>query len=282
MEKVYIFGAGGTGQIFVKHNNKYEILGFLDNNSEKWGGVVLDLTVFNPNHIANVDFDKVIITTAIAIEEVKNQLIALGVPDSKIDLSYVDKTIVQARTNFLSDYAKLNPISNESCVAEAGVFRGDFAKEINQTFKDSKLYLFDTFEGFSEKDFSYQEKDNDINNVYDSGHLSNTSEELVLSKMPFSQNCIIKKGYFPDTTKDIPSNETFHFVNLDMDLYLPTLKGLEYFYPKMDKNGCIVVHDYFSLYFVGVKKAVDEFIENKDICLIPIGDTLSIAIIVRN
>jgi O-methyltransferase len=40
----------------------------------------------------------------------------------------------------------------EGNVAELGVFRGDFAKFINISFPDRKLYLFDTFEGFDEKD----------------------------------------------------------------------------------------------------------------------------------
>lgn len=33
-------------------------------------------------------------------------------------------------------------------VAEAGVFRGEFAQYINDAFPDKKLYLFDTFDGF--------------------------------------------------------------------------------------------------------------------------------------
>ena len=33
-----------------------------------------------------------------------------------------------------------------------GVFRGEFASKINKCFPNSKLYLFDTFEGFDERD----------------------------------------------------------------------------------------------------------------------------------
>lgn len=45
-------------------------------------------------------------------------------------------------------------------VAELGVFRGDFAKFINLSFPDRKLYLFDTFEGFDEKDIFIEYKNN--------------------------------------------------------------------------------------------------------------------------
>ena len=37
-------------------------------------------------------------------------------------------------------------------MAELGVYRGEFAKEINKVFPDRTLYLFDTFEGFAEQD----------------------------------------------------------------------------------------------------------------------------------
>ena len=37
-------------------------------------------------------------------------------------------------------------------VAELGVFQGDFAQQVNRVFPDRKLYLFDTFEGFDERD----------------------------------------------------------------------------------------------------------------------------------
>ena len=36
----------------------------------------------------------------------------------------------------------------EGSVAECGVYKGEFAKRINQCFPDRNLYLFDTFEGF--------------------------------------------------------------------------------------------------------------------------------------
>ena len=38
-------------------------------------------------------------------------------------------------------------------IAEVGVYRGEFAAVLNQLFSDRALYLFDTFEGFSENDF---------------------------------------------------------------------------------------------------------------------------------
>ena len=54
-----------------------------------------------------------------------------------------------------------------------------------------------------------------------------TSLDVVMAKMTFGENVIVKKGYFPETTEGI--EDTFCFVNLDMDLYLPMLAGLRFF-----------------------------------------------------
>lgn len=61
-------------------------------------------------------------------------------------------------------------------VAEAGVFQGDFSSVINSVFHPRKLYLFDTFEGFDEKDV-YIEKVKHFSNAK-AGHLSDTSIEF--------------------------------------------------------------------------------------------------------
>lgn len=92
------------------------------------------------------------------------------------------------------------------------------------------------------------------------------------------ENCIIKKGYFPKTANGI--NETFCYVNLDMDLYKPTLEGLRFFYPIMIKGGIIIVHDYSSKGYEGINATVHEFIEeiSDNIVPFPIGDHVSIAI----
>jgi hypothetical protein len=42
------------------------------------------------------------------------------------------------------------------CVAELGVYKGDFAKRNNIHFPDRKLFLFDTFDGFDERDVSIE------------------------------------------------------------------------------------------------------------------------------
>jgi hypothetical protein len=78
------------------------------------------------------------------------------VPKSKIILPHA---LRDARTNFLYDFAKTNPHSEEiGSVAECGVFRGHFASHLNVCFSGRKLYLFDTFEGFHTRDIEYEKQ----------------------------------------------------------------------------------------------------------------------------
>ncbi len=53
-----------------------------------------------------------------------------------------------------------------------------------------------------------------------------TTTGLLLRKMLYPDMIEIRKGYFPETAQGI--NCSFVFVNLDMDLYLPMLAGLDF------------------------------------------------------
>ncbi|RNB61470.1 methyltransferase [Brevibacillus gelatini] len=166
----------------------------------------------------------------------------------------------------------------EGSIAELGVFRGDFAKLLNEVFYDRKLFLFDTFEGFNEQDLFIERTSNYSNSSI--RDFSNTNVELVLSKMKYPQNCIIKKGYFPDTTENL-NDEQYAFVSIDTDLFNPIYSGLSYFYPRMAKGGYIFIHDYNNSRFKGAKEAVRKYCEENSISFFPLSDFSGTAVIVK-
>lgn len=98
---------------------------------------------------------------------------------------------VEARLTFLEYFSKIvKNLNLGGAVAELGVFQGDFAKKINGFFPNKKLYLFDTFEGFDARDLH-----NEAQSVQTLGsHLTNTSIDLVLNKMPIPEMVAIKQG----------------------------------------------------------------------------------------
>ena len=165
----------------------------------------------------------------------------------------------------------------DGAAAELGVYRGDFAKLINHFLPDKKLYLFDTFEGFDERDTNFDIKSGLRRRT--PSDFTQTSVELVLSKMEHPENCIIRKGWFPDTSEGI--DDTFCFVSLDADLYQPILAGLKFFYPRLLHGGVIMIHDFNNSEYSGVRQAVREFCEDKDIGYVCLHDSCGSAVIVK-
>ncbi len=153
-------------------------------------------------------------------------------------------------------------------VAELGVYQGELAAILNRLFPGRDLYLFDTFEGFSEKDLAGN-AESGLSEAR-AGEFEDTNVELVLARMVERDRVVIRKGYFPQTAEGL--EETFAFVSLDVDLYKPTLAGLRYFYPRLAKGGSIFVHDYNNRRFQGVRSAVDEFVESSGAPFVQLPD----------
>ena len=104
---------------------------------------------------------------------------------------------------------EINEREIPGAVAEIGVFRGEFARLINIAFPERPLYLFDTFAGFPEADMMA-----DIERSYTKRHqqaFSDTSIPLVMSRMKYRDNCIIKRGVFPESAEGCTA-ERFAFV----------------------------------------------------------------------
>ncbi|WP_320972895.1 TylF/MycF/NovP-related O-methyltransferase [Enterocloster bolteae] len=281
MGNAIIYGATTTGKgVYANVHEKYNILYFVDGDSRKHGTKVFGLDVKSPDSIFTTEVDVVIMGILTGWEEVVEYLISKGFPEERIVCRYVDLSS-RARIAFLENAARiLKERDVQGAVAELGVYRGDFAKEINRVFPQRDLYLYDTFEGFPAEDFLF-EMDNGLI-LNDVGKFADTSEDYVLSRMPNKEKCIIRKGYFPDSAStDSYSGGRFAFVNIDVDLYKPLFAGLEYFWPRLNINGYLLVHDYFSLSYSGAKKAIDEFSEKNHLVYSPIGDTLSV-IFVKN
>jgi len=277
LPKALIFGAGSTGRgILNAVSKKYQVIGFIDNNPKIVGEEFKSICVFGPEAINPEDGYVIIIGSHPGLHVIKKQLVDMGVNHENIDDSFVAMHS-KARLLFLESLSKFFDKNNiNGCVAEGGVFQGEFAAEINRVFPKFKLYLFDTFSGFDARDANFDKKAGF--SEFGEGHLKMTSEDMVISKLPYPEKCVICKGYFPETIIGI--NEIFCFVNLDFDLYQPTLAGLEYFIPRMVKGGVILVHDYFSDGYKGVEIAVRDYeAKSGKLKLLPIGDGISVAIL---
>ncbi len=168
----------------------------------------------------------------------------------KAESKYADKTRF---FNFWFQIERLKKNNVQGLFAELGVYKGDSAKIIHLMDTSREFHLFDTFEGFNQKDLDIE---SGKAATYSTHNFADTSVEAV-NRLLKSDKFIFHKGYFPETTGEV-TNEVFALVNLDADLYNPTKAGLEFFYPRLSPGGVIIVHDYNSDW-PGIMKAVDDF-----------------------
>lgn len=261
---IYPFGNIGR-QVKEILNNEYELQEYAiaDSFAGKSDSNVRSLSEFD-NKIS----DELIVVLACDslryYSEIRDVVRAKFKPENVIDLTGIVNVDIDPRIESLRLCANIiNENGIKGAVAEAGVFEGDFAKNINLFFPNRTLYLFDTFEGFENKMLEQNVDECWEKWMKNNYGFTSSGGESVLRKMPFPDKCVIKKGFFPQTAEHL--QETFCFVNIDMDIYQSTKDGLEYFWPRMEKRGVVFIHDYFSWNCPGVKKAVDEFCGINDI-----------------
>lgn len=311
MKKIVIAGAGQMGKAAARllDPNKVEFLGFADNDSSKWtmgDGSMPDAArlgdgeapVFSVQTAAELEPDEFLIS---ALDEERSRSIA---EQLKLCRFYGD--VVKLRdiyTDFDIRSRCLRELTERICgvpgvdrnasgvsggvsgaVAELGVYRGDTAWQINELLPDRPLYLFDTFEGFAESDI-VTERAYAMSRA-ETGDFADTSVGEVLERMPHPEMCHIRKGHFPETTAGLAHME-FALVSIDPDLYEPAMAGLEFFYPRLNEGGVILVHDYNNTQYRGVHQAVKEF-EQKltaagepPLKLVPLGDLHGTCVIIK-
>lgn len=138
---------------------------------------------------------------------------------------------------------------------EVGVYRGASAKIICLAKGKRILHLFDTFTGLP----NVQK----IDSFFQKGQYCNTLSETKNNLFDCS-NVVFHKGTFPSTGKSVSSCR-FAFLHIDVDTYQSTFDVLKYFYPRMNKGGIILGHDYPH---AGVYKAYNDYFRNKRVLII--------------
>lgn len=182
-------------------------------------------------------------------------------------------------------YEEINVVKGE--VAELGVFAGDFARHINRLWCDRKLFLFDTFEGFSESQLVEACETTGSDHWFGwAESFKYTNVKQVMGKMKHKDQVKICKGFFPDTTNMVSGDIRFAFVSIDVDLEQNTLAGLRYFYPRLNTHGMMMIHDCFlgnPKELTLVRRAIRKYEEEtgQSLCKVPIADAFGSIVIVK-
>jgi len=163
-------------------------------------------------------------------------------------------------------------------MAELGVYRGLSARLIHHYLPERKLYLFDTFTGFDERDVKAELAA--TGRQTDRAAFTQTEVKKAWANIaPLNSNVEVFPGFFPESAPAFLARKQFAFVHLDADLHDPILAGLSFFYDKVVPGGFILVHDYNS--WLGARKAVTEFFRGKPETPIPMPDKSGSALILK-
>ena len=169
------------------------------------------------------------------------QLEAHVLPERELTNDYVRLATLELLCRRLEDVP--------GAAAELGVYRGHFARCVNMLLP-RRLYLFDSFRGFAPEDGAAES--------FQAAH-ANTAAEKVLAIMPHPERVTVKPGFFPESLDGL--EERFCLVSLDVDFYQTTLEGLRYFWPRLEKGGYLLLHDWGSPGLPGVAQALKAYEE---------------------
>lgn len=180
---------------------------------------------------------------------------------------------------------RLDELGVPGAIADLGCNRGDISWQMNAMMPERKLYLFDTFTGYDERDIAV-EKENGYSsaNIGDYRLSSRENEVLemrILGRMPYPDMVEIRKGWFPETAYNL-EDEQYAMVHIDARLYNPTYSGIQYFFSRMSKGGVIILSNYEDGTSCGVKDAVADLEARYGAFLmVPLCDLSGSVVIIR-
>jgi hypothetical protein len=158
-------------------------------------------------------------------------------------------------------------------IAELGVYRGNSAAVLAHYARmyRRRVYLFDTFEGFDDRDLAGFERGGSV-------RFADTSLDQVRDLVG-DEDVTFVQGRFPDSIPSELYASRFCVVHIDCDLYGPAKAGLEFFYPRLSPGGLVIVHDYANPFWKGIKRAVDEYCRKIQARPVVFGDKSGTAMI---
>ena len=175
-----------------------------------------------------------------------------------------------------TEYVLNNNIPGE--IVECGVWRGGSSMVCAFTMMkmqsmDRKIYMYDTYSGMSEpteKDVDFEgnssikkwkKMDRNNHNKWDYASLNEVKNNMQTTNYP-DENIIYIKGKVENTIPEkIP--EKISILRLDTDWYESTYHELIHLFPRLSKNGVLIIDDYG--HWQGSKEAVDNYIEENKV-----------------
>jgi len=141
-------------------------------------------------------------------------------------------------------------------IIEVGAYKGGSTDILAKYNPDKNIYCIDSFEGLPET------TDKDFHNKGDFGGVDHVA--LAGYFKIIRPNVRVIKGFTPQVFEIFGENQRFGFAHIDVDLYQSVKDCLDFIFPRMSLNGCILIDDYKVRSTPGCKVAIDEFMVDKE------------------
>ena len=170
----------------------------------------------------------------------------------------------------------------DGAMVECGVWKGGSTMALALTLKEMgndnrELYLYDTFSGMSApSDIDISIHGDSAREKFSKTKISEDASEWSLSPLEEVKENVFSTGYPKEkfhfikgkVEDTIPGNipREIALLRLDTDWYESTKHELTHLFPLLKPNGVLIIDDYG--YWEGARKAVDEYISEKALCIL--------------
>lgn len=153
-------------------------------------------------------------------------------------------------------------------LAECGSFTGLSARFLmDGTMDEAKeILLFDSFEGLSKP----EGRDGFHWKV---GDLRGDAAKCLKTLGPHASRAKIFSGWIPTRFEEV-RDRYFSLVHIDVDLYVPHVDSIAFFWPRINAGGVLILDDFGSDRCPGARQAVLEYFERDDVLDLPTGQAL--------
>ena len=178
-------------------------------------------------------------------------------------------SIYEKKLISLSHFCDTTPKNSDIIECGVGCGKGTQLLASISYSQNRSYYAFDTFSGFPdgvEEDNFFKSDSREVFSCFNVAYIKDQLKNVgVSSEVINSIN--FREGLFSETFKSYSGNPGFVFA--DVDLYQSYKECLEFFFPKLVKNGVILFDEYDSKKSLkkwpGAKIAIDEFVEKHNI-----------------
>lgn len=160
-------------------------------------------------------------------------------------------------------------------IVEFGCYLGDTSihiARINEAGAQKKFYVYDSFEGLPEKS---NQDNSSLGESFQAGELYASKKQFIKNLQKASVPMpIIKKAWFSEVQpNEVPEEICYAF--LDGDYYQSIIDSFKLIEKRLASGATIIVDDYGNDALPGAKKAVDEWLKNKN-CKLKIEQSLAV------